>query len=195
MIEIYICVNVLPLFFVISNASYKVRDRKMSIRTFILACLFPLPTITIYHIGSRIKRILETSKRHSIDESVMLEEAHLESINHMNWEIETESELSIGAENIDLFFEDPDIDIASEYSTDLGKVQTSKSRECDTQKGSESKARDDVSEEINLEDSRIEVTKALVDHYKVIKMFGFRFTWIAVHKLYRLVLVASNMYT
>ena len=40
-IKVYICLNILPLFFIISNASYDVRDMKMSVRTFILTCLFP----------------------------------------------------------------------------------------------------------------------------------------------------------
>ena len=62
LIEVYICVNILPLFFVLSNASYDVRDMKMSVRTFILTCLFPLPVIIVYYLGSRIGKIYKPSK-------------------------------------------------------------------------------------------------------------------------------------
>ena len=61
-IEVYICVNILPLFFVISNASYDVRDKKMSVRTFILTCLFPLPVIIVYYLSSRIEKMYTHQK-------------------------------------------------------------------------------------------------------------------------------------
>ena len=180
-IEIYICVNILPLFFVISNASYDVRDMKMSVRTFILTCLFPLPVITVYYLGSRIEKIYKPSKGNAVDNSVMLEE------------IEAESEVCICKPDA-LEFEDSDTDIASEYSTDLVKVRQEKSQEYNTENGYKIPEHDDVSEEDNLLNIRKEVTKTLVDHYKILKMFGFKFTWLAVHKFYRIMLVASNTY-
>ena len=193
-IEVYICVNILPLFFVISNASYDVRDKKMSVRTFILTCLFPLPVIIVYYLGSRIEKIYKPSKSNAVDNSVMLEETYLESVSHMHFEIEAESELCINESDSALEFEDSDTDLAREYSTDLVKVRQYKSQEYDTENGYKITEHDDVSEEYNLLSNRKEVTKTLVDHYKILKMFGFKFTWLAVHKLYRLMLIASNTY-
>ena len=89
---------------------------------------------------------------------------------------------------------DIDIDIASEYSTDLVNVRQYESQEYDTENGYKITEHDDYSAEVNLLSSRKEVTKALVDHYKILKIFGFKFTWLAAHKLYRLMLVASNTY-
>ena len=34
----------------------------------------------------------------------------------------------------------------------------------------------------------------MLDHYKTLKLFGFRFTWLAIHKMYRITLVACNTY-
>ena len=193
-IEVYICVNILPLFFVISNASYDVRDMKMSVRTFILTCLFPLPVIFVYYLGSRIEKIYKPSKINAVDNSVLLEETYLESVNHMSLEIEVESELCISEPDSALEFEDSDIDIASDYSTDLVKVRQYKSQEYDTENGYKITEHDDDSAEGKLQSSRKEVTKTLVDHYKILKIFGLKFTWLAAHKLYRLMLVASNTY-
>ena len=43
-------------------------------------------------------------------------------------------------------------------------------------------------------DSRKEITKNMLDHYKTLKLFGFRFTWLAIHKMYRISFVALNTY-
>ena len=193
-IEIYICVNILPLFFIISNASYYVRDMKMSVRTFILTCLFPLPVTIICYLSSRIEKMYKPSKSNTVDNSVMLEETYLESVNLMSLEIEAESELCISRPDSAFNFEDSDTDIGSEYSTDIVTVRKYESKEYAAENEFKINEHDDVSEAENVVSSRQEVTKTLVDHYKVLKMFGFRFTWLAVHKLYRLMLVASNTY-
>ena len=48
-ILVYICICVVSIFFVLAHFPYSVRDKKMSVRAFILACLFPLPAITVYY--------------------------------------------------------------------------------------------------------------------------------------------------
>ena len=108
----------------------------------------------------------------------MLEEIYLESVSHMHFEIEAESELYINEPDSALEFEDSDTDLASEYSTDLVKVRQYKSQEYDIENGYKITEHDDVSEEYNLLSSRKEVTKTLVDHYKILKIFvvGFPLT-------------------
>ena len=103
-IEIYICVNILPLFFIISNASYDVRDMKMSVRTFILTCLFPLPVTIICYLSSKIEKMYKPSQSNMVDNSVMLEETYLESLNLMSLEIEAESKVSISISKPDNAF-------------------------------------------------------------------------------------------
>ena len=34
----------------------------------------------------------------------------------------------------------------------------------------------------------------MLDHYKTLKLFSFRFTWLAIHKMYRIALVALKTY-
>ena len=90
-------------------------------------------------------------------------------------EIEAESEVRICEPDSALEFEDSDTDIASEYSTDLVKVRQEKTQEYDTENGYKITEYDDIGGEGNLLNSRKEVTKTLVDHYKILKMFGFKF--------------------
>ena len=48
-ILIYICISVVPIFFVLAHLPFYVKDKKMSVRVFTLACLFPLPVVIGYH--------------------------------------------------------------------------------------------------------------------------------------------------
>ena len=45
-----------------------------------------------------------------------------------------------------------------------------------------------------LVDSRDAITETLLKHYKTLKLFGISFNWFAVHKIYRMILVACNTY-
>ena len=38
------------------------------------------------------------------------------------------------------------------------------------------------------------ISNVLLEHYRCLKLFGFRFTWLGVHKLYRVLLVICNTY-
>ena len=50
--KIFIYLNIIPLFFVVSHVPYYVRKKEMSVQMFILICLFPLPGLIIYHVLS-----------------------------------------------------------------------------------------------------------------------------------------------
>ena len=43
-------------------------------------------------------------------------------------------------------------------------------------------------------DSREAITHTLLKHYRCLNVLGVRFTWLGVHKLYRIGLVACNAY-
>ena len=45
---IYVCMCIVPMFFVIANFPFCVKERRMSVQTFILLCLFPLPVMLVY---------------------------------------------------------------------------------------------------------------------------------------------------
>ena len=42
--------------------------------------------------------------------------------------------------------------------------------------------------------SEKEILTALLEHYRELNLFGVRFTWLCIHKLYRVVLVACNTF-
>ena len=136
---------------------------------------------------------------------------------------------------------DSDIDIASQYSTDLlphvktdseqgtlADIKQSKLRELtetnsqedeETMIETENKSKmstelDSKEQEImtdsdknrkhssetdskdkDLVDSRDAIAETLLKHYKTMKLFGISFNWFAVHKIYRMILVACNVYT
>ena len=50
--EIFIYLNIIPFFFVVSHVPYYVRKKEMSVQMFILICLFPVPGLVIYHLLS-----------------------------------------------------------------------------------------------------------------------------------------------
>ena len=55
-IILYICTSVIPIFFVLAHLPFCLKDKKMYVKVFILACLFPLPTFIGYHVLKFWKR-------------------------------------------------------------------------------------------------------------------------------------------
>ena len=54
---IFLCVNFLPIAFVLSHTVFQVQSKNMSVRSFILACVFPLPVILaeqIMHLKEKL---------------------------------------------------------------------------------------------------------------------------------------------
>ena len=54
-ILIYICICVVPPFFVLAHVLFHIKDMNISVRTFILACIFPLP-VTVWYLVAQIRR-------------------------------------------------------------------------------------------------------------------------------------------
>ena len=54
--HLFLYINILPTFLVLSHASFYVAENKMSNNTFILTCLFPIPTIIIYYLGNYLNK-------------------------------------------------------------------------------------------------------------------------------------------
>ena len=61
-ILVYICISVAPLFVVLAHLPFGVKDKKMSVRTFILGCFFPLPVIVWYQVVRIWNRRRDTKK-------------------------------------------------------------------------------------------------------------------------------------
>ena len=50
------------------------------------------------------------------------------------------------------------------------------------------------SKDQDVVDSKVAITEILLKHYKTMKLFGISFNWLAIHKVYRIILVACNTY-
>ena len=81
-----------------------------------------------------------------------------------------------------------------EYGAKSGKVFkeeiTTKEIRTDTDECSENFK--EIDEEFL--DSKEAITEHLLKHYKTLKLFGVSFNWLAIHKIYRMILVACNTY-
>ena len=114
-------------------------------------------------------------------------------------EVDSGSYISIGTLGQVYVRTDSDTDIGSEYSTDLIRVKHDESTGSDetmsqrvvNQNNRKTKERKNKSK---FNDSREAITYTLLKHYRCLKVFRVRFTWLGIHKLYRMGLVACNIY-
>ena len=96
------------------------------------------------------------------------------------------SNISSDTMGLTINFSDSDTDIGIECSTDLIQVPTIVI-EHDKQSLTEPQTEE-------IKETREGIIHTLLEHYKTIKLFGISFTWLGVHKIYRMILVACNTY-
>ena len=128
-IKVFICLNVVPQIVVISMFPCCLEEKRMNVRIFIFACLFPLPTI-LYLLLKNIPLIRKT-KNTNVEDDIGLEE--------------TDTETTMEAHN-------------------------------------------------PLKENEEQIVHILLQDYKCLSIYGIRFTWLGIHKVYRLILVVCNTY-
>ena len=112
----------------------------------------------------------------------------------------TESDKSDSASDIEGIIESLSLDPQHKHSvnseSDVECKSLAHSTRTDFEFESSQKLSENTSKRIEDEllDSGKEITKNMLNHYKTLKLFGFRFTWLAIHKMYRIALVACNTY-
>ena len=223
-IEIYICTTIVPIFFVLSHAALYVKDKNMSIMTFVMACIFPLPAILIFHCWKFIRLKMSTiscvissrylSSHCSLESNIEMRDIHTSS-NEPNSDTDTSyltanetvdsksstSILEVSPRNVsytevgslEVSFSEVSPTEVSPTEGNLSEVSLDEVNQLDI--GQQSTAQgNSTSEEEPVTSCREEIAKTLLQHYKTIKIFGFRLTWLSIHKLYRLLLVVSNTY-
>ena len=189
-IEVFIFFNIIPALFVLSSTLYYVRDRKMSLRVFHLACLFPIPVLVVYIFKSIMQSFsgkravspeLISMTKHSNLEMEPNLDSDSESTDHSNVSMDTLGQKYLSSSS--------DTDLGSEYSNDSI---------LDIDVLNENKTHSEINlnnlDPPEFETSREQVIHTLLEHYKTLKLFGFRFTWLGIHKLYRTILVACNTF-
>ena len=144
------------------------------------------------------------SKRHLELEEREVSQEEISSMVSSVWsKLSRDSIVCTDTLELSYFISDSDTDIANEYSTDLKthsktdskqttlaeeeNITTDSDGSCKHSSELDSKGQNDV-------DSKEAITETLVKHYKTMKLFGISFNWLAIHKIYRMILVSCNTY-
>ncbi len=184
----FVCMNVLPVFFIISVFPFWVKERKIATQTFLLACFFPLPMVTFYCLKMLCKKgnakecfvnkFYQTTKTEHVSEDTlkMTEIACPENTGQQP------SAEDVANENMDTIEQVPEDGAAGEETANISASNSSQSEICMTAKSDTSLVCEDA------------VADVLLKHYKLLAIFGVRLTWLGVHKLYRAVLVILSVY-
>ena len=206
-IEIFIWLSIFPSFFVLSHVPYYVEMNQMSVPMFILVCLLPVPCLVIFHLTKAWNkfRMRYNVKNHSnIELNTMVNNKRpldLEDRDVTKEEIGSNPSLnSTDTLDLSLIISDSDTDIANEYVTDLMTYYKTDSKQLplaeeeevttDTDRCSKHSSEFDQ----DVVDSKAAITETLLKQYKTMKLFGISFNWLAIHKIYRMILVACNTY-
>ena len=107
--------------------------------------------------------------------------------------------------NTDEYTSPKDLDIPFiDEDSDDDKYSSSTSDESITASSSQDRKENEVQISLNLpimsgrtmvySKSETEILTSLLEHYRELNLFGMRFTWLCIHKLYRVVLVACNTF-
>ena len=219
-IEIFIWANIFPSFFVFSHVPYYVELNQMSVQMFILVCLLPVPGLMIFHLTKawnkcRMRYNVQThsdielntivnSKRHlELEEREVSQEEISSTVSGVWSKLSLDSIVCSDTVELSHIISDSDTDIANEYSTDLKTHSKTDSKQLplakeedittDTDRSSKHSSELD-SKDQNDVDSKEAITETLLKHYKTMKVFGISFNWLAIHKIYRMILVACNTY-
>ena len=219
-IEIFIWANIFPSFFVFSHVPYYVEMKQMSVQTFILVCLLPVPGLMIFHLTKawnkfRMRYHVQThsdielntmvnSKRHlKLEEREVSQEEINSMVSGVGSKLSLNSIVYTDTLELSHIISDSDTDIANEYSTDLmphfktdskkGTLPEQEDMTTDTDRSNKYSSELD-SKDQNDVDSKEAITETLLKHYKTMKLFGISFNWLAIHKIYRMILVACNTY-
>ena len=147
-ITVYICTSIFPIFFVLAHAPFHVKSKKMSVRIFIMARLFPVPVLVLYNLVRLWKRRYVSND---------LQGGHGIEI------------VAVPSKNI--VQEIPESSNEENLHTERQKVEKSLVETCEGV-----------------------IVDSLLKHYKCLSVFGIRFTWLGVHKIYRVVLAACRTF-
>ena len=240
-ILIYILICVVPLLFVLSHLPFCVNDGKLSVKSFILACIFPLPVIIwcqiinfynkaatntdpienipLSDVGIEGKNVDVLTKTDDVlhsqefpDGSCITARVHEIEICH-TFEIDPlfENKTTLTRSSTKSHIEASlEIQVASNETDKTGSIvefseQAEALNAADLSDISEGK-NIEQKEEGKLAEALVGakrkdvgsceeiIVETLQKHYKCLSLFGFRFTWLGVHMLYRLALVACRTF-
>ena len=228
----YVCTCIVPMFFVIAHAPYYVQEGKMSTRTFILSCLFPLPVMALHYVGRyrntntkitrknvtrdlssdikneslgmseilpvdktetqekldfKMQSSIEIKKLQVVEMVTSFNEGDIKMQENSVLETETEQELSIVKDVL----ENSAQEASDEQESDIVWIKQS-----DTATKPIVKSKSEMEASVKSEEGTCqeEIVECMLKDYKCLSVFGIRFTWLGVHKIYRVVLVGCRTF-
>ena len=191
----YIILFIIPVFVAVSHFPYYIKDKHMSVKTFIVSFLFPTPVMLYYmFIGVR-KKIYLFYRMKFLTESIPIEMLEL---NKKSLDTQVNFDAYAGPKDFDIPFIDEDSD--DDKDGDSSSVQSSILLSSNDRKNIEIENRTSVDlplipvKTMSYSKSEIEILTSLLEHYRELNLFGIRFTWLCIHKLYRVVLVVCNTF-
>ena len=192
LIEFYTFSNLIPSLLVLSILPFFLKENRISVKVFHLACIFPIPVLVAHICNWLTKCIVHYSAKRKNENRSM--KPHLEQVSFsessVNIELDSESEMSDHKRSYSLDTLGQEY-VYSSSDTDIGSIY---SHESEREFNIENCSTLSNSGQNDKRGSREEVLNTLLKHYKTLKLFGLKFSWLIVHKLYRTTLVAFNTY-
>ncbi len=221
-VTLYIFLSAVPIFILLSYAPYYIHQKSMSVKVFILACLFPVPVMMCYHLSGLVnaRKCRNAQNSHHAKNNQLMcgvgqdsssrDTVHGEhTVNITLVEQPTDRERQQGSFQADantqsigksdeISGSDTDHESHLEIlSTDVrieGDKSTSQIGGIERALRSDSTPGEKNNEAVTYTDSEVEILHTLLHHYRDLNMFGVQFTWLGIQKLYRIMLVACNAY-
>ena len=191
----YIIFFIIPVFLVISSFPYYIKDKFMSVKTFIFSCLIPTPVI-MYQVVTKLRRQINSFSR----KKLLIETIPIEILGSPNKDLDTvvNNEAYSGPQDLDI----PCIDEGHYYdiNTDSNSCESNIESSCNVRKSTQSDHRISIDlpiihvRKMSYSKNEMEILTTLLEHYRELNLFGVRFTWLFIHKLYRVTLVACNTF-
>ena len=178
--------NVIPVLFVLSLSPFYVQNKVMSTRLFIITCILPIPNL-IYFVITQWKKGGEVDSEENRTEG-KVRDKNVNGTDHVH------DKHYSGPENVEIPFIDEnsvseEMNVREEQK-DLDKIFIDQ----ETQTNGDSSLEEETSCLSKDPKTMDVILHTLLEQYKPLHVCGVHFTWLAIHKLYRVVLVACNTY-
>ena len=167
----------------------------MSVKTFIVSCLIPGPVI-MYQVITKLRREIKSLSR----KKLLIETIPIEILGSDKNSLDTQvnNDAYSGPEDLDIPFTDEGH--YYEISADSNSCESNIESSCNVRKSTQCDPRISIDLPIihvrtmSYSKNEMEILSILLDHYRELKLFGVRFTWLCIHKLYRVTLVACSAF-
>ena len=192
--KVFLFINILPLLVVFAVIPYYVKCSTISINQFICSCICPIAT-SLYILVSRLLKHLKTGADYEVSESYNGPPNHeLSFIDEDSCSKDGEKE-SLDKHVQDIELKEQCTEADENKSIDKHVQNIELTDQCTAADLMSDKKENTFKNVIGSSNSCVDaIVQTLLNHYKVLSVCGLKFTWLGIHQLYRVVLVACNTY-